>query len=214
MKSGNKSEIMPQIAIKKAFATCLLVWKELKESDGIFIFSKFGTMLQEHFHGLIRGMTHGADTLNNTIRSIARSNIIADIQNKLKNPNKRKTRYSVVGTHFNPEIHTQEYIFDLEPKLIIDRLEKLSIYGGYKEFPDLFLQQFVSWVDVIGTGSLRIHCTDKHFHYGRRIISREITNYKESQENDTTTDPEKQFENELKLIDHLLEEEEEEEENE
>lgn len=34
MKNGNKSEIMTQIAIKKAFATCLLVWKEFQESDG------------------------------------------------------------------------------------------------------------------------------------------------------------------------------------
>lgn len=41
-------------------------------------------------------------------------------------------KYTVGGTQFNPEIHTQEYICDLELKLIIDRLEKLSLYGGYK----------------------------------------------------------------------------------
>lgn len=183
IKSGNKSEIMPQLAIKRGFATCVLIYKEFKESEGIFIFAKYGTMLQEHFHGVIRGMTHGSDTLENTIRSIVRSNIIADISNRLKNPIKRKTRYSVGGTHYNPAIHTQEYIFDLEPKLIVERLLKLSIYGEYKEFPDLFLQKFISWIDIIGIGSLRIHCTDKHFHYGRRIISREITNFNESKEN-------------------------------
>lgn len=171
---------MPQLALKRAFVSCVLVWKEFYDSDGIFNFSQFGTMLQEHFHGLLRGMANGNDTLENTIRCIVRSNSIADIQNKLKNPCQKKTRFSVGGTHYDSNIHKEEYIPDLTPKFIIERLQQMSIYGNYKEFKDLFLITFFAWIENVSRSSLRITCTDKHFHYGRRIISREITNSQES----------------------------------
>lgn len=61
----------------------------------------------------------------------------------------------------------------------------------------------------MGIGSLRIHCTDKHFHYGRRIISREITNFNESKENIYNMDPDQHFKNDIEKINKLFEEEEE-----
>lgn len=161
------TEIIPQQAIKRAFAACTIIWKELKECDGFFNFAQWGTMVQEHFHVLIRGMTHGADALNNTIMSIARSNIIMDIMNKQHNQKKRKTRYSVGGTHFDSSIHINEYIFPYAPQAIVERLEKMSTYGNREEFHDDFIYDFYSWIEIINKGSLPISCTNKHFHYGR-----------------------------------------------
>ena len=198
---------MPQQAIIRAFSTCVILWKELRDCDGYFNFAQWGTMLQEHFHGVIRGMSHGNDSLDNTIRSIARSHIIIDILNKQNNQKKRRTRYSVGGTHYDKQIHKAEYIFSVGPKEIVERLEKMSIYGNRQEFNDYFLTDFYSWVEIISTGSLRISCTDKHFHYGRRIISREITNSQDLKD-------EMKFTDEIKAIDVLLEEEEDEEEKE
>lgn len=59
--------IMPRIAIKRAFETIAFVYIEFLESEGIFNFTIYGTMLQEHFHALIREMADGVDTLNRTM---------------------------------------------------------------------------------------------------------------------------------------------------
>lgn len=82
LETKKKMEIKPQIAIKRAFSTIALIWKEFIDSNGIFKFAEFGTMLQEHYHGLLRGMTKGVDTLDNTINSFVRNNIVMDIQSK------------------------------------------------------------------------------------------------------------------------------------
>ena len=86
--------------------------------------------------------------------------------------------------------------------------------------PDLFIQKLISFVDEIGKGSLKISCTKKHFHYGRRIISREVTNYNESKADlskkicedegiyEEEDEDERNFQYEIKLIDQLFNEEE------
>ena len=92
---NSKTDIMPQMEIKRAFSSVVLIWNELKNCKDTFKFSQWGTMLQEHFHGTVRGMSHGIDTLDNTINSIVRSNIIYGITNKQKAQLNCKTRYSV-----------------------------------------------------------------------------------------------------------------------
>ena len=191
IKSKDPTEIMPQQAIKWAFVTCTLVYNELFNSNDEFNFALYGTMLQEHFHGIIRGMTHGVDM---------------NILNKQKKPLKKKTRYSVGGTHYNPLIHTNEYVFSYESKDVIKRLEDMSIYGNRKEFKDLFLVDFFSWIEIVGEGSLLIQCTNKHFYYGRHIILREITNYQETKDDDV-----EEFRKEIESINKLFKEEEDEE---
>lgn len=84
----------------------------------------------------------------------------------------------------------------------------MSIYGNRKEFKDLFLVEFFSWIEIVGEGSLHIQCINQHFHYGRHIISREITNYQETKDDDVE---EKQFRKEIESINKLFEEEEDEE---
>ena len=223
-KLKKKLEIMPQVAIKRAFCTIAISYKEFKESDGIFLFAQIGTMLQEHYHGLIRGMSKGVDSFANTVNCIAKSNIILDIQAKFQMNFKKKTRYSVGGIHFdNNKTDYIELECDLKPKEIIDQLEQISPYGRNKNVSELFIQKLISFTEEIGKYSLRILCTNKHFHYGRRIISREITNARESknekindlsinnQQDDDEDDDSKSFENDIKLIEELLHEEEEEE---
>lgn len=181
-------------------------------------------MLQEHYHGLIRGMSKGVDSFANTVNCIAKSNIILDIQAKFQMNFKKKTRYSVGGIHFdNNKTDYIELECDLKPKEIIDQLEQISPYGRNKNVSELFIQKLISFTEEIGKYSLRILCTNKHFHYGRRIISREITNARESknekindlslnnQQEDDEDDDSKSFENDIKLIEELLHEEEEEE---
>ena len=122
----------------------------------------------------------------------------------------KKTRYSVGGIHFDPEKHTLDIPFEYEPKIIIEKLFQLSSYGEDHDDADIF---------VIQLKSLRIRCTNKHFHYGRRIVSREITNYKESQssaeineEDDVNEedDDDLHYRYEINQIEKLLNEEEEE----
>ena len=128
LSTGKKMEIMPQIAIKRAFSTIALIWKEFKDSKGIFKFADFGTMLQEHYHGLLRGMAKGVDTLDNTINCIVKSNIVMDIQSRNGLNFRKKTRFSVGGIHFDPEKHTLDIPFEYEPKIIIEKLFQLSSY--------------------------------------------------------------------------------------
>ena len=219
LSTGEKMEIMPQIAIKRAFSTIALIWKEFKDSKGIFKFAEFGTMLQEHYHGLLRGMARGVDTLDNTINCIVKSNIVMDIQSRNGMNFRKKTRYSVGGIHFDPEKHTLDIPFEYEPKIIIEKLFQLSSYGEDHDDADIFVIQLKSFLDIISKGSLRIRCTNKHFHYGRRIVSREITNYKESQssaeineEDDVNEedDDDLHYRYEINQIEKLLNEEEEE----
>lgn len=81
-KSNDTTEILPAIAIKRAFSAISLAQYEIKKSEGIFKFSNLGTMLQEHFHALIRGMAGGVDTIDNTINCIIRSSIIREIHER------------------------------------------------------------------------------------------------------------------------------------
>lgn len=223
-KSQDSTEIMPAIAIKRAFTAISLSWNEFSESEGIFKFSNLGTMLQEHFHALIRGMTGSVDTIDNTINCIIRSNIILEILDKQGAVVSGRTRYSVGGTHYNPDIHSLELIYEDKPENIINRLEKMSVYGNYTEFPDLFIPCFCSFIETIAAGSLRISCTNKHFHYGRKIISREITNSveikKETNHENTIAENEEFYEeyddsnlkNDIELINKLINDNDEEEE--
>ena len=167
-KRQNATEIMPAIANKRAFTAVSLAWFEFKNSHGIFKFSNLGTMLQEHFHALIRGMTKGVDTVENTINCIIRSNIVLEIHERHGSIASGRTRYSVGGTHYIPDLHTSEFIYEDKPENIIERLEKMSIYGNYTDFPDLFIPCFSSFIETLSEGSLRIACTNKHFHYGRK----------------------------------------------
>mgnify|MGYP001130107669 CR=1 FL=1 len=96
---------------------------------------------------------------------------------------KKKTRYSVCGIHFNNKKPDYiEFECDMKPDEIIDQLEQISSYGKNKKVSELFVQTLISFTEEIGKYSLRIMCTNKHFHYGRRIISREITNANESKD--------------------------------
>lgn len=63
-KFNDRKMIMPRIAIKRSFVTVAFVHIEFLESEGIFNFAIYGTMLQEHFHAIIRGMADGVDTLD------------------------------------------------------------------------------------------------------------------------------------------------------
>ena len=214
IKNNSKTEIMPQMAIKRAFVSIAIVWKEFKESSGVFNFAFYGTMLQEHYHSLVRGMAKGVDTLERTVSCIAKSNIILDIQNKEGINLIKGKRYSVGGTHFNPEIHKTEFIqnFDYEPYFVINRLENLTIYGKQKIFSDIFIDLFRSFIDSIGKGSLRISC-QKQFHYGRKIMSREITNSKEEKiakalnENDFEDNDDINFRKEIQAFEKVLNDE-------
>lgn len=98
---------------------------------------------------------------------------------------------------------------------------QLSSYCEDNGDADIFIIQLKSFLETISKGFLRIKCTDKHFHFGRRIISREITNFKESQSStainegddpDADEDDEFQLRYEINQIDTLLNEEEEAEE--
>lgn len=221
LETKKKMEIMPQIAIKRAFSTIALIWKEFIDSNGIFKFAEFGTMLQEHYHGLLRGMTKGVDTLDNTINSFVRNNIVMDIQSKNGLNFRKKTRFSVGGIHFDPQKHVLDIPFEYTPKDIIEKLFQLSSYCEDNGDADIFIIQLKSFLETISKGSLRLKCPDKHFHFGRRIISREITNFKESQSStginegddpNADEDDEFQLRYEINQIDTLLNEEEEAEE--
>lgn len=215
-------EIMPQIAIKRAFSTIALIWKEFKDSNGIFKFAEFGTMLQEHYHVLLRGMTKGVDTLENTINSIVRSNIVMYIQSKIGLNFRKKTRFSVGGIHFDPQKYVLYILFEYISKDIIEKLFQLSSYCEHNEYADILVILLKSFLETISKGSLRINSTDKHFHFGRRIISREITNFKESQSStafinedddvDADEEGELHLRHEINQIDTLLNEAEETEE--
>lgn len=74
-KFYDRKMIMPRIAIKRAFVTVTFVYIEFLESEGIFNFAIYGTMLQEYFHALIRGIADGVDTLNRTMLFIEKSSI-------------------------------------------------------------------------------------------------------------------------------------------
>lgn len=175
-------------------------------------------MLQEHYHGLLRGMARGVDTLDNTINCIVKSNIVMDIQSRNGMNFGKKTRYSVGGIHFDPEKHTVDIPFEYEPKIIIEKLFQLSSYGEDHDDADITVLQLKPFLDIISKGSLRIRCTNKHFHYGRRIVSREITNYKESQSSEINEeddvneedDDDLHYRYEINQIEKLLNEEEEE----
>ena len=226
-KLNKKMELMPRVAIKRALSTIAILWKEFKESKGIFNFAQFGTMLQEHYHGLIRGMAHGVDTLTNTINCISKSYKIQNIQNKFKINFMKKTRYSVGGIHFDNESNDYfDFDFDYKPEEIVNQLYNLSSYTKNSDDNNLFIVELISFADAIGQFSLRIPCSNKHFHYGRRIISREITNSQEikaeknemnnSSENHEiklNTKSDREFQNDLEKIDQLLNEEEESEED-
>ena len=175
-KSGDASEIMFSVDIKRAFSDISLAWNEFQKSQGIFKFSNLGTMLQEHYHALVRGMARGVDTIDNKINCIIRSNIVLEIHERQGSVVSSRARYSVGGTHYNPDSHRSEFLFEDQPEDVIERLEKMSIYGNYTDFRDMFNQCFCSFIETLSAGSLRISCTNKHFHYGRKIISREITN--------------------------------------
>lgn len=87
-------------------------------------------MLQEHFHGLIRGMPKGVDSFANKVNCIAKSNIIFRIQTKFQMNFKKKLRYSMGGINFDN--HKEDYIelkCHLKPKEIIDQLELISQFG-------------------------------------------------------------------------------------
>lgn len=212
-KIQKKSELMPQIAIKRAFCTIAIAYKEFKNSSDIFNFAQIGTMLQEHYHGLLRGMSKGVDSFQNAVNNISKSNIILDIQTKFQMNFKKKTRYSVGGIHFNnKKLNYIEFECDMKPDEIIDQLEQISSYGKNKKVSELFVQTLISFTEEIGKYSLRIMCTNKHFHYGRRIILREITNANESKDmkSEDTDEDSKSFQNDINLIEELLNEEEEE----
>ena len=168
--------ILQLIAIKRAFCTIAIAYKEFKNSSDIFYFAQIGTMLQEHYHGLLRGMSKGVDSFQNAVNNISKSN-------------------------------------KLKPDEIIDQLEQISSYGKNKKVSELFVQTLISFTEEIGKYSLRIMCTNKHFHYGRRIILREITNANESKDmkSEDTDEDSKSFQNDINLIEELLNEEEEEE---
>lgn len=178
-KIKSKTNIMPQIAIKRGFATVSIVWKEFHDSVGIFNFAQHGTMLQEHYHALIRGMARGVDTLTNTLNCISKSSIVYDIQKRQGTKTVKRARYSVGGTHYDPDIHKINAEFYLKPFYLIERLTEMSIFGNYQEFDDNFIPALLSFFEIIGHGSLRIKNTHKSFHQGRHILSREITNANE-----------------------------------
>ena len=167
-KLKNKSEVIHQIALKRAFCTIALVMKEFNDSTGIFSFAKWGIMIQEHYHGLLRGMAKGVDALNNTLNCISKNNIILDIQNQFQLGFWKKTRFFVGGINFdNDKTDYIEWSCDFTANEIIDQLERLSIYGKGREIDELFILKLISFVDEIGKGSLRISCTQKHCHYGK-----------------------------------------------
>lgn len=188
----NKKMIIPRIAIKRAFTAVVIVYTELKQSEGIFNFAIYGTMLQEHYFALIRGMARGVNTLENTMLFIEKSNFISNIQHKQGTRNIKRSRFSVGGTHFNSDVHVDEFECNLNPLYIIEKLEKMSIFGNYQDFDEFFYHKLNSFLEVVGEGSLRFTNENKHFHYGRRILSREITNSTEEKKiikiNDDITD--------------------------
>lgn len=108
---------------------------------------------------------------------IIRSNIVFEIYERYDHVASGRTRYSIGRTDHNIKLHTSEFIYDDKPENIIQRLDKKSIYKNYTNFPDLSIPYFCSFIKTLSAGSLRIECTNKHFHYGKKIISREITNY-------------------------------------
>lgn len=177
---NNKKIIMPRIAIKRAFVAVVIVYTELKQSEGIFNFALFGTMLQEHYHALIRGMARGVDTLANTMSCIEKSSIVYNIQCNQGTKNIKRTRFSVGGTHFNPDIHIDKFECNLNPLYIIEKLKRMSAFGNHQDFDELFCSQLNSFISTVGEGSLRITSENKNFHIGRRILSREITNSNEA----------------------------------
>ena len=178
-KDKNRKMIMPRIAIKRALVTVSIVYAEFEASTGVFNFAQYGTMLQEHFHALIRGMAQGVDTLDNTMNCIEKSNIIFNIQSRQETNTIKRTRYSVEGTHYDPNIYTNEFGGNLNSFYVIERLEKMSVFGNYLDIKDDFYINLYSFIDSVGKGSLRFTREDKNFRQGRNILAREITNAKE-----------------------------------
>lgn len=161
-------------------------------------------------------MANGVDTLDNTINCIVKSNIVVDNQSRNSLNFKKKIRFSIGGIHFDPEKHTLDIPFEYEPKIIIEKLFQLSSYCEDNGNVDILVIQLKSFLDIISKGSLRIKWTNKLIHYGRRIVSREITNYKEShssakynEDDDVDDDDELYYRHEINLIEKLLNEEEE-----
>lgn len=160
---------------------------------------------QEHYHGLIRGMSKGVDTLQNTLNCISKSNIIQDIQNQFQLNFRKKTRFSVGGVNFdNNKTDYIECNIDFSPQEIINQLEQLSVYGKGHNIDELFIPKLIFYSDEIGKSSLR-------------IISREITNHQELkydnklkniEEEDDYEEDDADFRKDLELIDQLLNEEE------
>lgn len=175
-----KTNIISQIAIKRGFAKVSIVWKKFHDSIGVFNFAQHGTMLQEHYHALIRGMARGIDTLTNTLNCISKSSIVYDIQKRQRTKTVKRARYSVGGTHYDLSIHKINFGFDLKSFYLIERLTEISIFGNYQEFDDNYNKALLSFYEIIGYGSLRIKNTSRNFHQGRHILSREITNDNDS----------------------------------
>ena len=207
-KYKDKKMIIPRIAIKRAFSAIVIVYNEFKESTGLFNFAFYGTMLQEHYHALIRAMAGGVDTLENTMNCISKSNIVFNIQNKLGINHIKRTRLSVGGTHYDPEIHKDDFECEINPLYLIERLTDMSIFGNYQEFDDLLHIKCISFLHAVSEGSLRFTRENRHFYHGRRILSREITNSKEikymkekNDENNNEKSNEKNNENNNEKID-------------
>lgn len=72
-KINSKTNIMPQIAINRGFSTVAIVWKEFSDSTGVSNFALHGTMLQEHYQALVRGIARNVDRLENTLNCISKS---------------------------------------------------------------------------------------------------------------------------------------------
>lgn len=182
----SKNEFQMQISLMRAINTIAVLYEEFEKSEDSFCFARYSTMIQEHFHGQIRGMNTNNDNVNEVLRNIAKAALIYQYKRELDIPTNIKTRLSVGGIHWEDKVHTytalpleNDVIIDCQT--IIDFFFSKSVYKTHCENRKTLNTGIIEWINKVKEGTYMLTTSYKAFH-GRHILTRQITNSKNVKE--------------------------------
>ena len=179
----SKSEFQTQISLIRALNTIAVLYEEFERSEKSFCFARYSTMIQEHFHGHIRGLNTNNDNVEEILFNIAKAGLVYQYKRELDIPTNVKTRLSVGGIQWDADVHKSSAIPFAEdivvtPELICDFFLSYSCYQKQCEERNKIYESIMEWISKVASGTYKLKTTFNAYH-GRHILTRQITNSKE-----------------------------------
>lgn len=177
-ESKKKNEFQPQTSLKRAINTLSILYEEFESCGDYFPWDRYGTMVQEHFHGNVRGLNPGNDDCETLMNSIAKSAIIFNLKPQIGLKNTARTRLSVGGIHWEESIHTKNAIPNKNgvsylPEHVVDVIWN-DVYSPSDD-SQIIKESIHQWIRDVSESTFRLK-TSFATHRGRSILSRQVTN--------------------------------------